>query len=262
MNIAANPQSAGRIHEGLPDAEAVVTLNGRGELRQHLTAVLIESSDQLDRVNHARTAHRALLITRILVKEVTAVAGTVDGVAVQVQILEVSTIAGNRGVGGGQGRLIVTRDEVLSTAHPDAGTGVLDVELETPNFGFITQVRDLSAGRNLRLLVRPRTALLQVLSNISHAVGKATVEPGEVTGNVNMRVISGGTNTVNGAIEHLTPIAIYTHNTGYTVRRLTQLKTGNIARIRSTRLFTFMNVGKGSTDVHVVTLTVDGLHRH
>ena len=262
VNIAANPQGAGRIHERLPDTEAVVTLNSRGELRQHLAAVLIECSNQLDRVNHARTAHRALLITRILVEEITAVAGAIDGVTVQVQILEVSTIAGNRGVGGGQGRLIVTRDEVLSTAHPDAGTGILDVELETPNFGFITQVRDLSAGRNLRLLVRPRAALLHMLSNISHAVGKAAVEPGEVAGNINMRVISGSANTVDGAIEHLTPIAIHAHDTGHAVRRLAQLKTGNIARIRSTRLFTFINVGKGAANIHVVTLTVNGLHRH
>ena len=262
VNIAANPQGALRIHERLPDTEAMVTLNSRGELRQHLAAVLIECSNQLDRVNHARTAHRALLITRILVEEITAVAGAIDGVTVQVQILEVATIAGNRGVGGGQGRLIVTRDEVLSTAHPDAGTGILDVELETPNFGFITQVRDLSAGRNLRLLVRPRAALLHMLSNISHAVGKAAVEPGEVAGNVNMRVISGSANTVDGAIEHLTPIAIHAHDTGHTVRRLAQLKTGNIARIRSTRLFTFINVGKGAANIHVVTLTVNGLHRH
>ena len=189
-------------------------------------------------------------------------AGAVDGVTVQVQILEVSTIAGNRGVGGGQRGLIVTRDEVLSTAHPDAGTGILDVELETPNLGFATQVRDISPSRNLRLLVCPRAALLHMLSNISHAVGKATVEPGEVTGDVNMRVISGGANTVDGAIEHLTPIAIHAHNTGHTVRRLAQLKTGNIARIRLTRLFTFMNVGKGATNIHVVTLTVNGLHRH
>ena len=262
VNIAANPQGALRIHERLPDTESVVTLNSRGELRQHLTAVLIESSNQLDRVNHARTAHGGPLVTRILVEEVAAVAGAVDGVTVQVQILEVSTIAGNRGVGGGQGRLIVTRDEVLGTAHPDAGTGILDVELETPNFGFITQVRDISASRNLRLLVRPRAALLHMLSNISHAVGKATVEPGEVTGYVNMRVISGGANTVDSTVEHLAPVTVYTHNTGHTVRRLAQLKTGNIARIRLTRLFTFINVGKGAANIHVVTLTVNGLHCH
>ena len=262
VNIAANPQGALRIHERLPDTESVVTLNSRGELRQHLTAVLIESSNQLDRVNHARTAHGGPLVTRILVEEVAAVAGAVDGVTVQVQILEVSTIAGNRGVGGGQGRLIVTRDEVLSTAHPDAGAGILDVELETPNFGFITQVRDISASRNLRLLVRPRAALLHMLSNISHAVGKATVEPGEVTGYVNMRVISGGANTVDSTVEHLAPVTVYTHNTGHTVRRLAQLKTGNIARIRLTRLFTFINVGKGAANIHVVTLTVNGLHCH
>ena len=229
VNIAANPQGAGRIHERLPDTESVVTLNSRGELRQHLTAVLIESSNQLDRVNHARTAHRALLITRILVEEITAVAGAVNGVAMQVQILEVAAVTGNSSVGGAQGRLIVTRDEVLSTAHPDAGTGILDVELETPNFGFITQVRDLSAGRNLRMLVCPRATLLQMLSNISHAVGKAAVEPGEVTGYVNMRVISGSANTVDSTVEHLAPVTVYTHNTGHTVRRLAQLITGDIA---------------------------------
>ena len=262
MNIAANPQGALRIHEGLPDAEAMVALNSGGELRQHLTAVLIKRGNQLDRVNHARTAHGGPLVTRILVEEITAVAGAIDGVTVQVQILEVATFAGNRGVGGGQRGLIVTRDEVLSTAHPDAGTGILDVELETPNFGFITQVRDISAGRNLRMLVRPRAALLHMLSNISHAVGKAAVEPGEVTGYVNMRVISGGANTVDSTVEHLAPVTVYTHNTGHTVRRLAQLKTGNIARIRLTRLFTFINVGKGAANIHVVTLTVNGLHRH
>ena len=48
VNIAAYPQGTLRIHEGLPDTEAVVTLNRGGELRQHLTAVLIECSDQLD----------------------------------------------------------------------------------------------------------------------------------------------------------------------------------------------------------------------
>ena len=156
-------------------------------------------------------------------------AGAVDGVTVQVQILEVSTIAGNRGVGGGQRGLIVTRDEVLSTAHPDAGTGILDVELETPNLGFATQIRDISAGRNLRVLVHPRATLLHVLSNISHAVGKTAVEPGEVTGDVNVRVISGGANTVDSTVEHLAPVTVYTHNTGHAVRRFAQLKTGNIA---------------------------------
>ena len=53
VNIAANPQGALRIHERLPDTESVVTLNSGGELRQHLTAVLIERSNQLDRMNHA-----------------------------------------------------------------------------------------------------------------------------------------------------------------------------------------------------------------
>ena len=53
VNIATNPQGALRIHERLPDTETVVTLNRGGELRQHLTAVLIERSNQLDRVNHA-----------------------------------------------------------------------------------------------------------------------------------------------------------------------------------------------------------------
>ena len=33
VNIAANPQGALRIHEGLPDTEAMVTLNRGGELR-------------------------------------------------------------------------------------------------------------------------------------------------------------------------------------------------------------------------------------
>ena len=229
MNIAANPQGALRIHEGLPDAEAVVTLNSGGELRQHLTAVLIECSNQFDRVNHARTAYRALLITRILVEEVTTVTGTVNIVTMQVQILEIAAVTGNSGVGGGHGRLVVTRNEVFSTAHPDTGTGILNVELETPNLSFITQVRDISASRNLRMLVRPRASLLQVLSNISHAVGKTTVEPGEVTGDVNVRVISGGTNTVDSTVEHLAPVTVYTHNTGHAVRRFAQLKTGNIA---------------------------------
>ena len=229
VDIATNPQGALRINERLPDTEAVVTLNSGGELRQHLTAVLIERSNQLDRVNHARTAHGGLLVTRILVEEVAAVAGAVNGVAVQMQILEVSTVAGNRGVGGAQGGLIVARDEVLSTAHPDTRTGILNVELETPDLGFVAQVRDISAGRNLRMLVRPRAALLQVLSNISHAVGKAAVEPGEVTGDVNMRVISGGANTVDSTVEHLAPVTVYTHNTGHAVRWFAQLKTGNIA---------------------------------
>ena len=189
-------------------------------------------------------------------------AGAVNGVAMQVQILEVAAVTGNSSVGGAQGGLVVTRDEVLSTAHPDTGTGVLNVELETPNLSFITQIRDISASRNLRMLVRPGATLLQVLSNISHAVGKAAVEPGEVTGYVNMRVISGGTNTVDSTVEHLAPVTVYTHNTGHAVRRLAQLKTGNIARIRNTRLFAFMNVGKGAANIHIVTLTVNGLHRH
>ena len=53
VNIATDPQGTLRIHERLPDTEAVVTLNRGGELWQHLTAVLIERSNQLDRVNHA-----------------------------------------------------------------------------------------------------------------------------------------------------------------------------------------------------------------
>ena len=53
VDIATNPQGALRINERLPDTEAVVTLNSGGELRQHLTAVLIERSNQLDRMNHA-----------------------------------------------------------------------------------------------------------------------------------------------------------------------------------------------------------------
>ena len=180
-------------------------------------------------------------------------AGTINGVAVQMQILEISTITGNCSVGGAQGCLVVTRNKVLSTAHPDAGTGILNVELETPNLGFATQIRDISAGRNLRVLVHPRATLLHVLSNISHAVGKTAVEPGEVTGDVNVRVISGGANTVDSTVEHLAPVTVYTHNTGHAVRRLAQLKTGNIARIRNTRLFAFMNVGKGAANIHIVT---------
>ena len=156
-------------------------------------------------------------------------AGAVNGVAVQMQILEVAAVTGNSGVGGAQGGLVVTRDEVLSTAHPDAGTGILNVELETPNFGFITQVRDISASRNLRMLVRPRAALLQMLSNISHAVGKAAVEPGKITRYIYMRVIRRCANTINGTVEHLAPVTVYTHNTGHAVRRLAQLKTGDIA---------------------------------
>ena len=156
-------------------------------------------------------------------------AGTINGVAVQMQILEISTITGNCSVGGAQGCLVVTRNKVLSTTHPDAGTGILNVELETPNLGFATQIRDISAGRNLRVLVHPRTTLLHVLSNISHAVGKTAVEPGEVTGDVNVRVISGGANTVDSTVEHLAPVTVYTHNTGHAVRRFAQLKTGNIA---------------------------------
>ena len=156
-------------------------------------------------------------------------AGAVNGVAMQMQILEVATFAGNSGVGGGQGRLVVTRNEVLGTAHPDTGTGILNVELETPNLSFITQIRDISASRNLRMLVRPRAALLQMLSNISHAVGKAAVEPGKITRYIYMRVIRRSANTINGTVEHLTPVTVYTHNTGHTVGRLAQLITGDIA---------------------------------
>ena len=156
-------------------------------------------------------------------------AGAVNIVTMQVQVLEIAAVTGNSGVGGGHGRLVVTRNEVFSTAHPDTGTGILNVELETPNLSFITQVRDISASRNLRMLVRPRASLLQVLSNISHAVGKAAVEPGKITRYIYMRVIRRCANTINGTVEHLAPVTVYTHNTGHAVRRLAQLKTGDIA---------------------------------
>ena len=61
-------------------------------------------------------------------------ASSVEGLAllIQVQILEISTGEGNCGVGRTHIALVVTGDEMLRTANPDAGSSILNVELEAP----------------------------------------------------------------------------------------------------------------------------------
>lgn len=155
----------------------MVTLLIRGELKAS-AAVLSNAATSADRVNHARTAYRgAAYYARILVEEVTAVVGTaVDGVTGSGAILEVATIAGNRGVGGG-GRLIVTRDEVpyrLAQTPVPASTS-----------NWKPQPCFTHAGRETLAPAGPknagsRAAPLHMPSNISHAVGKAGCQPGEV----------------------------------------------------------------------------------
>ena len=81
----------------------------------------------------------------------------------------------------------------------------------------------MSTGRNLRLLVHPRATLLHVLINIGHAVSRPPLSR-VVTGDVNVRVISGGTITVDGTVEHLAPITVHAHGTGYAVRGSPNLK--------------------------------------
>ena len=67
MNIATDPQGAGGVHEGLPDAEAVIALNGGGEFGQHLTGLRVEGSHKLHRMNHGGFGERRTLGVRILV---------------------------------------------------------------------------------------------------------------------------------------------------------------------------------------------------
>ena len=262
VNIATDPQGAGGVHEGLPDAEAVIALNGGGEFGQHLTGLRVEGSHKLHRMNHGGFGERRTLGVRILVQEIAAVASTVESITflIQVQILEVATITGNRGVGRTHIALVVARDEVLRTTNPDSGSGVLNVELEAPDLRFVYQVVHVRTGGNLGVLVRPVTALLEVLGNICHAVRQGAVQPGKVTGHVHVRVILGGADTVHGAVKHLAPVAVDAHDTGHTIGGGAQLKARDIAGVCDARVIALLDVGEGATDVHVVALAVNGLH--
>ena len=51
VNIAANPQVAAGIHEGLPHTETAGTLEDGVELAQHLAALPVESSYEADIVH-------------------------------------------------------------------------------------------------------------------------------------------------------------------------------------------------------------------
>ena len=149
---------------------------------------------------------------------------------------------------------------MLRTTNPDAGSSILNVELEAPDLRLVHQVVHVRTGGNLGVLVRPVTALLEVLGNIRHAVRQGTVQPGKVTDHVHVRVIFGGTDAVHGAVKHLTPVAVDAHDTGHAIGRGAQLEARDIAGVRDTRVIALLDVGEGATDVHVVALAVNGLH--
>ena len=111
-----------------------LTLKGRSELGQSFTAVLIERSNQTDAVGHGRTTPCVVVGAAALVQEVTTVAGTVDVITVEMQVLEITAVAGNtRAQTGHWFVLSVLRNHVLSTAKPYGAASILNVKVEAPH---------------------------------------------------------------------------------------------------------------------------------
>ena len=136
-------------------------------------------------------------------------ARAVNGIAIQVQILEIATLASNRAVGAAHTRLFVTANHMFGATQPDGGTSVLNIELETPHLTLVLQIPGLGTGRNVRGLMSPVAAALAGIGNVGDTECLTTVKLREVAGHVHVAVTLGSVHTVNSAVKDRTPVPIH-----------------------------------------------------
>ena len=172
-------------------------------------------------------------------------AGTVNHITVQVQILEVAALTGNCAALTGVTVLAVLGDHVLSTAGPHISTGILNIELETPH------VAGTGACLQRRLPLPVNGGCVSTVQGCKPESAR-TAHLGEVTSCVHRRVIGGGVNAVHSAVELRTPLPV--DGAVAELNASTATSVGGVLR-RIT-----LHVGEVTADVQVTVLHLQGLH--